>query len=91
MTNQDGTFSGDKDAILNIKVSLYINGCTLTEVYNGQAGPFSSDVTIPDIVSTLGNINNIHVTANVEIAWNLWKMVTLKVSTGGLSYHSYTS
>ena len=86
LTNLDGTFSGQvtKDAILNIKVSLYINGCTLTEVYNGQAGPFSSDVTIPDIVSTLGNINNIHVTANVEDCnGDPVQNGYLKVSSGG--------
>lgn len=67
MTNSDGSFSGKvaKDVILNITVSVIIPGCNMTEIYHAQIGPYTMDVTLPDIVATLGTITNANVTATV--------------------------
>lgn len=66
-TNGDGSFSGlvTKDALLTIKVTLYSSGCNGIEIYSGQAGPFSSDVTIPDIVVALSGTQNIVLSGQV--------------------------
>lgn len=66
-TNADGTFSGmvAKDVLLDVTVTIYIEGCNFTDIYTGQIGPFSTDVTIPDIVATMGSLNTMVVSGNI--------------------------
>ncbi len=67
LTNPDGTFSGmvAKDVLLDITVTIYVEGCNYTEVYSGQAGPFSTDASLPDLVANTATLNTLTVTANV--------------------------
>lgn len=65
-TDDDGTYSGPvaKDEVLNVTVSSYNSGCSFTPLYNGQAGPFSNDATIPDIVVTIAATDQLAITGN---------------------------
>lgn len=62
-TNDDGTFSGPiaQDEILDVTIYTY-QGCSAGTLYTGQVGPFSNDVTLPDIVVTIPNPNVLSVT-----------------------------
>lgn len=64
-TNGDGTFSGlvTANAVLNVTATILAPGCNYTEIYNGQVGPFASDVNIGDIVANLASVDNVTFTA----------------------------
>lgn len=86
-TNADGTFSGmvAKDVLLDVTVTIYIEGCNFTDIYTGQIGPFSTDVTIPDIVATMGSLNTMAVSGNVvDCAAQPVQNGYVKATSGGI-------
>lgn len=58
-SNSAGTFAGmiPKDMVINIEIIIDQNNCKNT-IYSDQIGPFSSDVTLSDIIIDEGTIDN---------------------------------
>lgn len=65
-TDDDGTFSGPvaKDELLEVSIFDYNGICSSVPIYVGQAGPFSADATIPDIVVNIPTVNQLDITGD---------------------------